>query len=156
MRIRLFPNIFAVIYCQAQYKMPYVLRRKTTAHLSCAITALFQRCVPGFHSDAFFLDFYMTRLDGHAGRKVVRGQQRVVPETVIVLHDRARHPLEPTPPSRFICVTAAGGMVDSVCVCLHPCRPQGFELQWCIHARVLVCSDSIVGGTVTKSTCVKG
>ena len=62
MRIRLFPNIFAVIYCQAQYKMPYVLRRKTTAHLSCAITALFQRCVPGFHSDAFFLDFYMALL----------------------------------------------------------------------------------------------
>ena len=62
-RIGLFPNVFAVVHCQAQYKMPYVLRRKTTAHLSCAITALFQRSVPGFHSDAFFLDFYMALLD---------------------------------------------------------------------------------------------
>ena len=44
--------------------MPYVLRRKTTAHLSRAITALFKRCVPGFHSDAFFLDFYMALLGG--------------------------------------------------------------------------------------------
>ena len=61
-RIGLFPNVFAVVHCQAQYKMPYVLRRKTTAHLSCAITALFQRFVPGFHSDAFFLDFYMALL----------------------------------------------------------------------------------------------
>ena len=65
-RIGLFPNVFAVVHCQAQYKMPYVLRRKTTAHLSCAITALFQRSVPGFHSDAFFLDFYMALLDGNA------------------------------------------------------------------------------------------
>ena len=63
-RIGLFPNVFAVFHCQAQYKMPYVLRRKTTAHLSCAITALFQRFVPGFHSDAFFLDFYMALLVG--------------------------------------------------------------------------------------------
>ena len=37
--IGLFPNVFAVFHCQTQYKMPYVLRRKTTA--------LFQRCVPG-------------------------------------------------------------------------------------------------------------